>query len=223
MANGEPVLLSLHLKATMMKVRSWEHPVETSAIEIIPVIYWGAAVGKPRFEVSDPILFGHCVKAYFAPVFEKHAATSPSSGFLQEQYASFSFSDACVHCKADSSNLAQAGGDARVSAPVDQLCAALRTFPASRLSRARARQTFVRSRAASDRCTAGRGAATARRRRFRRSPRREPCGGRCAAQLPCSVARGRARGAQVRNGRGGGEVAERRSAAKRVNLLGRRF
>ena len=37
MANGEPVLLSLHLKATMMKVRSWEHPLETSAIEIIPV------------------------------------------------------------------------------------------------------------------------------------------------------------------------------------------
>jgi isocitrate dehydrogenase len=56
MANGEPVLLSLHLKATMMKV-------------------------------SDPILFGHCVKAYFAPVFEKHAATfkelgvNPNNGF----------------------------------------------------------------------------------------------------------------------------------------------
>merc|ERR1719163_2787745 len=56
MANGEPVLLSLHLKATMMKV-------------------------------SDPILFGHAVKAYFAPVFEKHAATfkelgvNPNNGF----------------------------------------------------------------------------------------------------------------------------------------------
>merc|ERR1719271_1589478 len=56
MANGEPVLLSLHLKATMMKV-------------------------------SDPILFGHCAKAYFAPVFEKHAATfkelgvNPNNGF----------------------------------------------------------------------------------------------------------------------------------------------
>merc|ERR1719408_753235 len=56
MANGEPVLLSLHLKATMMKV-------------------------------SDRILFGHCVKAYFAPVFTKHAATfaelgvNPNNGF----------------------------------------------------------------------------------------------------------------------------------------------
>merc|ERR1719506_1835558 len=56
MANGEPLLLSLHLKATMMKV-------------------------------SDPILFGHAVKAYFAPVFEKHAATfkelgvNPNNGF----------------------------------------------------------------------------------------------------------------------------------------------
>merc|ERR1719506_523601 len=49
MANGEPVLLSLHLKATMMKV-------------------------------SDPILFGHAVKAYFAPVFEKHAATFKELG-----------------------------------------------------------------------------------------------------------------------------------------------
>merc|ERR1711939_1171751 len=49
MANGEPVLLSLHLKATMMKV-------------------------------SDPILFGHAVKAYFAPVFEKHAATFAELG-----------------------------------------------------------------------------------------------------------------------------------------------
>jgi isocitrate dehydrogenase len=43
-AKRQGVLLSLHLKATMMKV-------------------------------SDPVLFGHAVSAYFAPVFEKHADT----------------------------------------------------------------------------------------------------------------------------------------------------
>lgn len=42
-AKAEDVLLSLHLKATMMKV-------------------------------SDPIMFGHVVKAFFKPVFDKHAA-----------------------------------------------------------------------------------------------------------------------------------------------------
>ncbi|MCH1931375.1 NADP-dependent isocitrate dehydrogenase [Shewanella sp. A25] len=42
-AKEENVLLSLHLKATMMKV-------------------------------SDPIMFGHAVKAFFKPVFDKHAA-----------------------------------------------------------------------------------------------------------------------------------------------------
>ena len=40
-AQKEQLLLSLHMKATMMKV-------------------------------SDPIIFGHAVKAFFAPVFEKH-------------------------------------------------------------------------------------------------------------------------------------------------------
>ena len=43
-AKSEGVLLSLHLKATMMKV-------------------------------SDPVIFGHAVRAYFEEVFEKHAAT----------------------------------------------------------------------------------------------------------------------------------------------------
>lgn len=43
-AKEQGVLLSLHLKATMMKV-------------------------------SDPIMFGHAVKVFFAPVFEKHADT----------------------------------------------------------------------------------------------------------------------------------------------------
>jgi isocitrate dehydrogenase len=42
-ARAEDVLLSLHVKATMMKV-------------------------------SDPIIFGHAVSVYYAPVFEKHAA-----------------------------------------------------------------------------------------------------------------------------------------------------
>lgn len=42
-AKAENVLLSLHLKATMMKV-------------------------------SDPIMFGHAVKVFFKPVFDKHAA-----------------------------------------------------------------------------------------------------------------------------------------------------
>ncbi|MCL2914228.1 NADP-dependent isocitrate dehydrogenase [Shewanella corallii] len=42
-AKAEGVLLSLHLKATMMKV-------------------------------SDPIMFGHCVKAYYKAAFDKHAA-----------------------------------------------------------------------------------------------------------------------------------------------------
>ncbi|WP_372872736.1 NADP-dependent isocitrate dehydrogenase [Shewanella sp.] len=43
-AKAEDVLLSLHLKATMMKV-------------------------------SDPIMFGHAVKAFFKPLFAKHAET----------------------------------------------------------------------------------------------------------------------------------------------------
>lgn len=42
-AKAEDVLLSLHLKATMMKV-------------------------------SDPIMFGHAVKVFFKPIFDKHAA-----------------------------------------------------------------------------------------------------------------------------------------------------
>ncbi|KAL3772749.1 hypothetical protein ACHAWO_004111 [Cyclotella atomus] len=42
-AKESDIMLSLHLKATMMKV-------------------------------SDPILFGHCVKVFFKPVFEKHGA-----------------------------------------------------------------------------------------------------------------------------------------------------
>ena len=48
-AADEDVLLSLHLKATMMKV-------------------------------SDPILFGHAVRAYYKPVFEKHASTFEKLG-----------------------------------------------------------------------------------------------------------------------------------------------
>lgn len=40
-AKESDILLSLHLKATMMKV-------------------------------SDPIIFGHCVKVFFEPVFRKH-------------------------------------------------------------------------------------------------------------------------------------------------------
>jgi len=48
-ARAEGVLLSLHLKATMMKV-------------------------------SDPIMFGHAVRAFYRDVFDKHAATFESLG-----------------------------------------------------------------------------------------------------------------------------------------------
>lgn len=48
-AKAQGVLLSLHLKATMMKV-------------------------------SDPIMFGHAVKVFFKPVFDKHADTLKSLG-----------------------------------------------------------------------------------------------------------------------------------------------
>lgn len=48
-AKAEGVLLSLHMKATMMKV-------------------------------SDPIIFGHAVKVFFAPVFAKHSATLEAIG-----------------------------------------------------------------------------------------------------------------------------------------------
>jgi isocitrate dehydrogenase len=48
-AKSEGILLSLHLKATMMKV-------------------------------SDPILFGHCVKVFFRDVLGKHAATLATLG-----------------------------------------------------------------------------------------------------------------------------------------------
>lgn len=48
-AKEEDVLLSLHLKATMMKV-------------------------------SDPIMFGHCVKVFYKDVFAKHAATFEQLG-----------------------------------------------------------------------------------------------------------------------------------------------
>jgi len=48
-AMKEDILLSLHMKATMMKV-------------------------------SDPIIFGHCVKVYYKDVFAKHAATFEELG-----------------------------------------------------------------------------------------------------------------------------------------------
>ena len=48
-AKDTDILLSLHLKATMMKV-------------------------------SDPILFGHCVKAYFKAAFDKHSETLEKIG-----------------------------------------------------------------------------------------------------------------------------------------------
>lgn len=48
-AKDTDILLSLHLKATMMKV-------------------------------SDPILFGHCVKAYFRAAFDKHKETLEAIG-----------------------------------------------------------------------------------------------------------------------------------------------
>jgi len=48
-AKDENILLSLHLKATMMKV-------------------------------SDPIMFGHAVKVYYADVFEKHGSTFEELG-----------------------------------------------------------------------------------------------------------------------------------------------
>ena len=48
-AKSEDILLSLHMKATMMKV-------------------------------SDPIIFGHAVKTYYAPVFEKHHKTFEEIG-----------------------------------------------------------------------------------------------------------------------------------------------
>lgn len=48
-AKENDILLSLHLKATMMKV-------------------------------SDPIMFGHMVKEYYAPVFEKHATVIENLG-----------------------------------------------------------------------------------------------------------------------------------------------
>ena len=48
-AHKEHILLSLHLKATMMKV-------------------------------SDPIMFGHAVKTFYKPVFEKHAEVLKQQG-----------------------------------------------------------------------------------------------------------------------------------------------
>ncbi|MCB0398529.1 MAG: NADP-dependent isocitrate dehydrogenase [Winogradskyella sp.] len=48
-AKAQDVLMSLHMKATMMKV-------------------------------SDPIIFGHAVRTYFKPVFEKHADTFKKIG-----------------------------------------------------------------------------------------------------------------------------------------------
>ncbi|MGE9808290.1 NADP-dependent isocitrate dehydrogenase [Janibacter sp. G1551] len=53
-AKAEGLLLSLHLKATMMKV-------------------------------SDPVLFGHAVTVFFAPVFEKHAAVLKELGVNPNQ------------------------------------------------------------------------------------------------------------------------------------------
>ena len=52
-AKADHILLSLHMKATMMKV-------------------------------SDPIIFGHVVKTYFASVFEKHADTFAQLGVNAE-------------------------------------------------------------------------------------------------------------------------------------------
>merc|ERR1719399_967434 len=49
-ARGKGLMVSAHLKATMMKI-------------------------------SDPIMFGHIVRAYYAPVFEKHAPLLEKAGF----------------------------------------------------------------------------------------------------------------------------------------------
>jgi len=48
-AKESEILLSLHLKATMMKI-------------------------------SDPIMFGHCIRVYYGPAFEKHAAVLEEIG-----------------------------------------------------------------------------------------------------------------------------------------------
>ena len=85
-ANGQ--LLSLHLKATMMKV-------------------------------SDPIIFGHMVRVFYADVFEKHAATfaelgvNPNNG-IGDVYAKIKALPADKQAALDS------GCDAYLSKPLDE-------------------------------------------------------------------------------------------------------
>lgn len=76
-AKAEDVLLSLHLKATMMKV-------------------------------SDPIMFGHAVKVFFKPVFDKHAALFAELGVdvnngFGDVYAKIATlpADSCAEVEAD--------------------------------------------------------------------------------------------------------------------------
>ncbi len=69
------------LDATFMSVKALrtflaEQIAETKEQGILFSLHMKATMMK----VSDPIIFGHCVEVFFAPVFEKHAATFAEIG-----------------------------------------------------------------------------------------------------------------------------------------------
>eukprot|EP00959_Pyramimonas_sp_CCMP1952_P461288 9481339-Pyramimonas_sp.AAC.1 len=68
-AKAEGVLLSLHMKATMMKVSTPNQPCPNT------VRVLSCMVTDTLRCVSDPIVFGHVVRAYYEAAFEKHADT----------------------------------------------------------------------------------------------------------------------------------------------------
>lgn len=85
-AKKKGLLLSLHLKATMMKV--------SAAAENTPARRGSGLaacsrrhrprlrlrLSPPLLQVSDPVIFGHAVRAFFAPVFEKWAPQLEAAG-----------------------------------------------------------------------------------------------------------------------------------------------
>jgi isocitrate dehydrogenase len=89
-AHKEHMLLSVHLKATMMKVRMFALILHllASCIFYRYTLLIGDLLNYALFtffycycrKVSDPIIFGHCVEVFFKPVFEKHAATFKEIG-----------------------------------------------------------------------------------------------------------------------------------------------
>ena len=67
-AAAKGLMVSAHLKATMMKI----------SLTLTPT---SAHLKATMMKISDPIMFGHIVRAYYAPLFEQHGSLLEKAGF----------------------------------------------------------------------------------------------------------------------------------------------